>query len=176
MSPKPFTRTRDSYLISTDPTLLSPTSIAAAFASPAMYWCTPLPPASLQLLLSSSLNLGLYRSTAAHSQPVGLGTGPKPEQIGLARLVTDNVTFAYLTDVYVLEEEQGKGLGTWLISCVREVLDGMEGLRRCMLVTGEGKKEGFYERELGMKRLEQGKGGLVFMNCLGKGAPDRLKE
>lgn len=176
MSPKPYTRTRDSYLISTDPTLLSPTSIAAAFSSPAMYWCTPLPPPSLQLLLSSSLCLGLYRSAAATPQPVGLGTGPKPEQIGLARLITDNVTFAYLTDVYVVPEEQGKGLGTWLVQCVQEVLDGMEGLRRAMLVTGEGEKEGFYERELGMKRVEQGKAGLVIMNRLGKGAAERLKE
>ncbi|KAA6413332.1 MAG: hypothetical protein FRX48_03078 [Lasallia pustulata] len=176
MSPPHFTRTRDNYLISTDPTLLSPTSIAAAFAHPSMYWCTPLPLPKLQLLLSSSLCLGLYRSTAAHSQPIGLGTGPKPEQIGLARLVTDNVTFAYLTDVYVVEEEQGKGLGTWLTRCVGEVLEGMEGLRRAMLVTGEGGKEGFYERELGMERLVQGRKGLVVMNRLGKGAAEMLKD
>ena len=41
-----------------------------------------------------------------------------PKQIGLARLITDYVTIAYLTDVYVLEEYQGKGLGTWLLGAV----------------------------------------------------------
>ncbi|KAJ4293840.1 hypothetical protein N0V88_005354 [Collariella sp. IMI 366227] len=29
--------------------------------------------------------------------------------VGFARLVTDHVTFGYLTDVYVLAEHQGKG-------------------------------------------------------------------
>ncbi|MCJ1300551.1 hypothetical protein MMC08_003348 [Hypocenomyce scalaris] len=175
MSPIPFTRTRDAYLISTDPSLLSPTAISAAFSSPAMYWCTPLSSSALQLCLSSSLCLGLYRSTSS-SQPVGLGTTPKPEQIGLARLITDNVTFAYLTDVYVVPEEQGKGLGTWLVECVDEVLEGMEGLRRAILVTGEGKREEFYERKLGMRRVERGKAGLVIMNRLGEGAAEKLRE
>ena len=76
----------------------------------------------------------------------------------------------------MVEEEQGKGLGTWLVECVREVLGGMDGLRRVMLVTGEGKGERFYERELGMRRVVQGKGGLVVMNMLGEGAAERLKE
>ena len=31
-------------------------------------------------------------------------------QVGLARVVTDHATFAYLCDVYVLEEHRGRGL------------------------------------------------------------------
>ena len=76
----------------------------------------------------------------------------------------------------MVPEEQGKGLGTWLVECVDEVLEGMEGLRRAILVTGEGKREEFYERKLGMRRVERGKAGLVIMNRLGEGAAEKLRE
>jgi ribosomal protein S18 acetylase RimI-like enzyme len=36
-------------------------------------------------------------------------------QIGFARVVTDRATYAYLCDVYVLEDYQGRGLGTWMM-------------------------------------------------------------
>ena len=75
----------------------------------------------------------------------------------------------------MLPEEQGKGLGTWLVRCVREVVEGMEGLRRVILVTGEG-SEGFYERELGVRRVEQGRKGLLVMGRVGEGAAEMLKE
>nr|WP_242634049.1 GNAT family N-acetyltransferase [Pantoea allii] len=39
-------------------------------------------------------------------------------QIGFARLVTDYATFAWLNDVYILEEYQGKGLSRWLMASV----------------------------------------------------------
>lgn len=90
-------------------------------------------------------------------------------------MITDYTTFAYLTDVYVVPEHQGKGLGKWLVEVAREVLDGMGDLRRAMLIAGE--EEGgraFYERELGFGVLEQGRGGLWMMNRLGPGATERL--
>jgi GNAT superfamily N-acetyltransferase len=43
------------------------------------------------------------------------------EQVGFARAVSDGVAVAYLADVFVLPEWQGRGLGTAL---VREVVDG----------------------------------------------------
>ena len=64
-------------------------------------------------------------------------------QIGFARVVTDEATFAYLADVYVLEAYQGRGLGTWLI----EVIVGhptLQGLRRFMLVTRDA--HGLYSK------------------------------
>ena len=42
------------------------------------------------------------------------------EQVGFARAVSDGVAMAYLADVFVLPEWQGRGLGTEL---VREVVD-----------------------------------------------------
>jgi GNAT superfamily N-acetyltransferase len=50
---------------------------------------------------------------------VGLYRGG--EQIGFARVVSDDEVFAYLADVYVLPDYQGKGLG---LELVREIVDG----------------------------------------------------
>ena len=36
-------------------------------------------------------------------------------QIGFARLITDYSRFAYLADVFILEEFRGKGLSKWLM-------------------------------------------------------------
>lgn len=173
--PHPITRSKPPYLISTSPTLLSASAINAAFALPALYWCKPLPLPTLPTLLSNSLCVGLYIQSpppTISSIATAEADESQYEQIGLARLITDHVTFAYLTDVYVLPEHQGQGLGKWLISAVDEILEGMEvGLRRALLITGEGVGERFYERELGMKRMGgEGGRGLVVMSRKGGGS------
>jgi GNAT superfamily N-acetyltransferase len=65
------------------------------------------------------------------------------DQIGLARVVTDRATYAYLCDVYVLEEFRGKGLGVWLMECVMGHPD-LQGLRRFSLATRDA--HGLYEK------------------------------
>jgi GNAT superfamily N-acetyltransferase len=92
-----------------------------------------------------------------------------PKQIGLARLITDYVTVAYITDVYVLQEYQGKGLGTWLLSAVDETLRSWKGLRRvCLMSNGN---DAWYEKALGVKEFDQGnKSGLKFMTRKGGGS------
>ncbi|MCJ1477842.1 hypothetical protein MMC13_006515 [Lambiella insularis] len=161
-----YERTRDHYLVSSDPSLLDHNVVNAAFGSRAMYWCNPLPAPALRTCLEHSFNLGLYIDVA-RLRPVGLATPPKPEQIGLARLITDYVTFAYLTDVFVVPEEQGKGLGTWLVECVGQVLGGMGYLRKAVLVTAEGRGEEYYRAKLGMERIEQGEHGVVTLQRKG---------
>jgi len=54
--------------------------------------------------------------------------------VGLARVVTDYATFAYLCDVYVLEEHRGHGLGKRMM---RELMahPALSGARRVMLAT-----------------------------------------
>lgn len=47
----------------------------------------------------------------------------------LARVITDRTTFAYLCDVYVLEEYQGQGLGRWMMEYVMAHPE-LQGLRR----------------------------------------------
>ena len=56
------------------------------------------------------------------------------KQVGFARMVTDEATFAYLADVFIIEEYRGKGLSKWLIETIL-AHPGMHGLRRMMLAT-----------------------------------------
>jgi hypothetical protein len=86
-----------------------------------------------------------------------------PAQIGFARLVTDEVSFAYLTDVYVLKEYQGNGLGSWMMDCVNEELGTWPELRRLMLVSTLKDGQAFYARTLGMAPFNQGENGMVVL-------------
>lgn len=40
------------------------------------------------------------------------------EQIGFAHVITDYCTFAYLCDVYIIENHRKKGLGHFLMECL----------------------------------------------------------
>lgn len=42
------------------------------------------------------------------------------KQIGFTRVISDLVTLAYLSDVFILKEYQGKGLGKWFMSYILE--------------------------------------------------------
>jgi GNAT superfamily N-acetyltransferase len=74
----------------------------------------------------------------------------KEHQIGFARVISDFATFAYLCDVFITEEFQGKGLGKWLMSVVMQYPD-LQGLRRWMLATRDA--HGLY-RQYGFKEIE----------------------
>jgi GNAT superfamily N-acetyltransferase len=65
------------------------------------------------------------------------------EQIGLARVITDRATFAYLSDVYILETYRGRGLAVWLMETVMAHPD-LQGLRRFSLTTRDA--HGLYRR------------------------------
>jgi len=49
-------------------------------------------------------------------------------------VVTDRATFAYLADVFVLDEHRGQGIGKWLLEVILSHPD-LQGLRRWMLAT-----------------------------------------
>ncbi len=74
---------------------------------------------------------------------------------------------AYLTDVYILEEFQGKGLGSWLIQCVDERLSTWPDLRRVMLIASRASK--FYTEHLGAEEFKQGVDGFMVMSRRGPG-------
>jgi len=64
-------------------------------------------------------------------------------QIAFARVVSDEATFAYLADVYVLEEFRGRGLSTWMMESVMAD-PRLQGLRRFCLATRDA--HGLYAR------------------------------
>ena len=53
------------------------------------------------------------------SRVIGL-YAPDGSQVGFCRVISDNATFAYLADVFVLESHRGNGLG---VALVREALE-----------------------------------------------------
>ena len=93
--------TRGDYTISTDPSRLDVDAIHAYLVQ--AYWSVGRTRAVVEASLCHSLCYGLY-----HGQT----------QVGLARVITDQAIFAYLCDVYILEEHRGQGLGKWLIDVI----------------------------------------------------------
>ena len=99
---------RGPYVVSTDPDRLDPRAIHRYLAT--SYWAEGIPLETVERSLRQSLCFGLY--------------GPDG-QFGLARVITDQATFAYLCDVYVLPAHRGRGLGRWRAS------SGVRGCRVC---------------------------------------------
>jgi N-acetylglutamate synthase-like GNAT family acetyltransferase len=56
------------------------------------------------------------------------------KQIGFARVITDEATFAYLADVFVDPAYRGRGLSKWLMEVIMSY-PSLQGLRRFMLAT-----------------------------------------
>ena len=67
-----------------------------------------------------------------HSLPFGVYKGEN--LIGFARVVTDYATFAFLGDVFILEEFRGQGLSKWLMEVIIDHPD-LQGFRRWILAT-----------------------------------------
>lgn len=109
---------RDGYSISTDPARLDVDAIHAYLSR--SYWAEGIPLPVVAESLRGSLAFGLF--------------DPSGAQVGLARVVTDRATYAYLCDVYVLEEHRGHDLGKWLIETV-VAHPPLAGVRRFSLAT-----------------------------------------
>lgn len=71
----------------------------------------------------------------------GLYSGER--QIGFARVISDRATFAYVGDVFVIEEFRGRGLSKWLMETIVAHPD-LQGLRRWILATRDA--HGLYEQ------------------------------
>ena len=166
------------YIICTRPDLLDYGFINTAFASDEMDWATPLPADQMATMLSQSITLGLYEvlpsapSASSVSEPSSPRT-PSPtlddslqeqlKQIGMARLITDRITTAFLTDVYVLPDFRKGGLAKWLIACCKDLMAAYPAMRRILLfATGDAGKA-FYARELGMWDVRDEEGSKVVM-------------
>ncbi len=108
---------KDNWTVSTDPAQQDVDAIHAFLTR--SYWCEGIPREIVERAVRNSLCFGLFDNAG---------------QVGLARVVTDYTTFAYLCDVYVLESHRGRGLGKWLIECVM-AHPQLQGLRRFSLAT-----------------------------------------
>ena len=130
-----FEMKRDTFCISTDRTRLDIHAIHSYLST--AYWCEGIPIETVAKAIENSLCFGLFDGARL---------------IGLARVITDKATFAYLCDVYVLEKYRGQGLGKWLMEAVRDHPD-LHNLRRFALVTRDA--HGLYEK-FGFTDLKDG--------------------
>lgn len=110
--------TRNGLLFSTDKTLLQ-LQVIHDFLSRESYWAQNLPLEVLQRSIANSLCFGVYDNGA---------------QVAFARVVTDQATFAYLADVFVLRSHRGRGISRWMMEQIT-AMPALQGLRRWMLGT-----------------------------------------
>jgi len=106
------------YTLSTDVGKLD-AGFIQDFLANSSYWAQNRSLAVTQKALANSLCFGVYSDT---------------EQVGLARVVTDYATFAWVCDVFIAEAHRGHGLGKWLIERVVTHPD-LRGLKQILLVT-----------------------------------------
>lgn len=110
------------YEISADPARLDVARVHRWLSTDA-YWALGRSLATQEAAIAGSLNFGAYHPT----------TG---EQHAYARVVTDRATFAWLCDVYVDPAARSRGLGTTLVTAIRDHL-APYGLRRILLATAD---------------------------------------
>lgn len=128
--------TKGPYTISTDKGKLDVETVHRFLSS--TYWAKGIPMDVVRKLIQHSLCYGVYYGG---------------EQVGFGRVITDYSTFAYISDVYVVEEHRGKGLAKWMLESMLQH-PGLQGLRRWMLVTRDA--QALY-RQVGFKEAEPGR-------------------
>jgi len=130
------------YQIDTDPTRLD-IPLVHDFLARCSHWACGMPLDLLNRAIAHSMVFGLYSQDA---------------QIGFARVVTDEATFAYLADVFIAAEERNAGLGRWLIETIL-AHPPLQNLRRWLLVTKNAKslylRCGFAELSADLSYLER---------------------
>lgn len=132
---------KDGFLISDQPSLLQLDAIEEFLAQ--AYWAQGRPKEVIIRSIENSLCFGLYHDM---------------KQVGLARVVTDYATFAWLCDVFIHPSYRGFGLGNWLISSVVNH-PMLQGLRRWILATSNAhelyRKYGFSELSSPERMMER---------------------
>lgn len=121
-----MTITKDQYSITTDKEKFDITVIHSFLTN--SYWAEGISKEVIKRSIDGSLCFGVFEND---------------RQVGFARMITDLATFAYLADVFILEEYRGHGLSKWLMEGIMSY-PGLQGLRRMMLATRDA--HGLYKK------------------------------
>ena len=109
----------DRYQISSELARLDIDAIHASLVRSS--WSPGIPREGVERAVRNSLCFGVYETSGG-------------KQVGFTRVVTDYATFAYLCDVFVLEEHRGQGLGKAMMRAAM-THPALAGARRVMLAT-----------------------------------------
>jgi GNAT superfamily N-acetyltransferase len=115
-----LTEFHSDFTISTDKSLMD-LQIIHDYLANKSYWAKNIPIETVKLSIENSLNFGVFQNKM---------------QIGYARIVSDFATVAYLGDVFILPEYQGKGLSKWLMEVIN-AHPNLQNLRRWILLTAD---------------------------------------
>lgn len=126
---------RGDYAISTDGARLD-LKVIHDFLTNSSYWAVGRSFETVQRSIEHSLSFGVYKGDRL---------------VGFARVVTDYATFAWLADVFILEEARGQGLGTWLVEVILSHPE-LQGFRRWALATKDAHE---IYRRLGFSELKR---------------------
>ena len=118
---------KDGFTISTDRSRLDAEAIHR-FLVDESYWARERTFEQTKTAIENSICFGMYDAERL---------------IGFARVVSDKATFAYVGDVFVIEEYRGRGLSKWLMGVIIEHPE-LQGLRRWVLATRDA--HGLYEQ------------------------------
>jgi len=99
------------------------------------YWAKNIPLITMEKAIKNSLCFGVFTDSG--------------DQIAFARMVTDSATFAYLSDVFVLDAHRGKGISKMIMKNIIEH-PNLQGIRRMALATSDA--HGLY-KQFGFKAL-----------------------
>ncbi len=126
------------FVISADPEKTDLTLVTDYLAT--SYWAKHLP----RDQISASIKAGpVYNLIDEQSG----------QQVGFARVISDQIRFAYICDVFVLDSHQGRGLGIWLIETVMAD-PRFERVRHWVLATADA--QAFYQK-LGFEEAMPGR-------------------
>jgi GNAT superfamily N-acetyltransferase len=118
--------TKDDFLISTDKEKIDALYVHQFLSK--SYWAENIPLETIQRSIEGSLCFSVVYLN---------------HQVGFARVITDEATFAYLADVFIDENFRGKGLSKWLMEVIISY-PTLQGLRRFMLATRDA--HGLYKQ------------------------------
>ena len=118
--------TKDGFIISTEKEKLD-IDLIHSFLN-RTYWAEGISKEIIGRSIEGSLCFGVFENE---------------KQVGFARMITDKATFAYLADVFIIEEYRGRGLSKWLMEVIMSDPD-LQGLRRMILATKDA--HGLYKQ------------------------------
>ena len=110
-------------VVSTDPRHID-RDLVWRFLHDEAYWALGVPREVMERAFDGSICFSAF-----DGDPKGGG-----RQIGFARVVTNRATFAWLCDVFVVNEHRGRGVGKQLVDAVMSHPD-LLGLRNVLLAT-----------------------------------------
>ena len=136
-----MTISKDGYSISTDKSKMDIDFIHGFLNR--SYWAEGITKEIIKKSINGSLCFGVF-----NNDPPSLASTGK--QVGFARMVTDEATFAYLADVFIDENYRGLGLSKWLVQTIM-AHPQLQGFRSWQLATKDA--HGLYA-QFGFKPLE----------------------